>query len=137
MKRRAPLRAKTQLRNKTELKRKTQLRNTGLSGGARPVPTPGRAPSTLPKVSKKRAKANKQRTEMLRPGRLDPQICAVPWCTQVGGSPHEPLTRARGGNITDPDNLIWVCWPHNQELTLEPPWGYRLGLLIHSWDGAA
>lgn len=138
MKRRAPLRAKTQLRNKTPLHRKTQLRNTTIPyDGARPVTSPGRAPSTLPKVSSKRARENRQRTEMLRPGRLDPQICAVPWCAQVGDSPHEPLTRARGGSITDPDNLIWVCWPHNQELTLEPPWGYQLGLLKHSWDGAA
>ncbi len=65
----------------------------------------------------------------------EPQPCPVPGCTRVADSPHEPLTRARGGSITDPDNVVAVCWAHNQELTLEPAWGYASGLLRHSWDG--
>lgn len=85
-------------------------------------------------VSRHRARENRDRTKMLREARIYPQKCAVPWCAQVGDSPHEPLTRARGGSITDPDNVVMICWFHNQELTLEPEWGYRLGLLRHSWD---
>lgn len=61
------------------------------------------------------------------------QLCAVPWCTQAGDSPHEPLTRARGGSITDDRNIIMVCHLHNQALTGEPAWAYVLGLLAHSW----
>jgi hypothetical protein len=61
--------------------------------------------------------------------------CAVPWCTETENlTPHEPLTRARGGSLTDPANCVAVCWVHNQELTMEPAWGYKTGLLRHSWD---
>lgn len=64
----------------------------------------------------------------------EPSLCPVPGCTRIADSPHEPLTRARGGDILDPDNVVAVCWDHNRELTLEPPWGYELGLLKHSWE---
>ena len=87
-------------------------------------------------VSKKRARENRERSAMLRESRISPQVCAVPWCNQVGDSPHEPLTRARGGSITDPANVVMICWPHNQELTLEPSWGYELGFLKHSWEAS-
>ncbi|WP_157253121.1 hypothetical protein [Nonomuraea typhae] len=60
--------------------------------------------------------------------------CAVPKCKRLYQDVHEPLTRARGGSITDPDNSVPVCRRHNSELTLEPDWGYRLALLIHEWE---
>jgi hypothetical protein len=63
-------------------------------------------------------------------------ICPVLGCTNLANSPHEPLTRARGGSITDPTNVVMVCWPCNQALTLEPAWGYEQGLLRHSWEAS-
>ncbi len=31
-----------------------------------------------------------------------------------GSDGHEPLTRARGGSITDPANIVWSCrWSHD------------------------
>ena len=65
-------------------------------------------------------------------------MCEVPWCTSVATDPHEPLTRARGGSITDPDNVRKVCGFHNWMFgNDEQPWMYELGFLIHSWPGDA
>lgn len=67
-----------------------------------------------------------------------PQVCEVPWCTERATDPHEPLTRARGGDILDRDNVRLVCHPHNVMFGAdEQPWMYELGFLVHSWDGDA
>lgn len=63
-------------------------------------------------------------------------ICQVPWCTHPSEDIHEPLTRARGGSITDPDNAVAVCRMHHDLIHLEPAWAYEHGLLKHSWEGA-
>jgi hypothetical protein len=61
-------------------------------------------------------------------------LCEVPFCNRVADDPHEPLTRARGGSITDPENVKAVCRPHHDEITFEEPeWAYDLGFLKHSW----
>jgi hypothetical protein len=85
--------------------------------------------------SKKTAKKYRdERVPLVKELAEEAGICPVIGCTNVANSPHEPLTRARGGSITDPGNVVMVCWPCNQALTLEPDWGYEQGLLIHSWD---
>jgi hypothetical protein len=64
----------------------------------------------------------------------DPEICEVPWCTNVATDPHEPLTRARLGDILDRSNIRKVCNPHNVMFASdEQPWMYELGFLVHSW----
>ena len=89
-------------------------------------------------VSAKRARENRERRAMARQRfpEMNP-CCIVPWCTRMADDLHEILTRARGGSITDEENTVPVCRQHNEELTLEPAWGYDLGLLKHSWGGAA
>lgn len=70
----------------------------------------------------------------------EPSVCEVPWCTVTATDPHEPLTRARGGNILDRDNIRKVCHRHNVMFAHdEQPWMYELGFLVHSWEagGAA
>ena len=101
-----------------------------------------RAAKVLPlrPVSKRRARQNRQRAAMadrLWPDRRDGTVlCAVPGCGQRAEDLNEILPRARGGSITDENNVHPACRGHNQELTLEPEWGYRLGFLKHSWgDG--
>jgi hypothetical protein len=51
---------------------------------------------------------------------------------------HEPLTRARGGSITDPGNAVPLCRQCHDEITFQPEselgWAYDLGLLRHSWE---
>lgn len=88
--------------------------------------------------SKKTAHNYIERRKLVAERMEETPWCEVPWCgTTENLSPHEPLTRARGGSILDKSNIRIVCWDHNQELTLEPPWGYELGFLRHSWDEAA
>lgn len=60
--------------------------------------------------------------------------CQVPWCNWPSTDIHEPLTRARGGSILDPDNAKAVCRMHHDLIHLEPGWAYELGFLVHSWD---
>lgn len=117
------------LERRTPLKVRKQLQNTPLKAARQML---RRTP--LKQVSARRQAENKVRRQVIATAHPDgPTICAVPWCDRIGDSPHEPLTRARGGSITDPDNIVMICWPHNQELTLEPEWGPVLGLLIPSW----
>ena len=63
-------------------------------------------------------------------------VCEVPWCLNPSDDVHEPLTRARGGSITDPDNVKAVCRMHHDLIHLEPDWAYEFGFLKHSWDGS-
>jgi hypothetical protein len=84
-------------------------------------------------VSPKRRAENRKRRAMANARFPERPRCVVPWCTRMADDLHEPLTRARGGSITDPDNTEPVCRQHNEELTREPAWGYELGLLKHSW----
>lgn len=86
-------------------------------------------------VSGKRRVENRERRAMADrrwPDRRDGTVmCTVPGCGPADDL-HEILPRGRGGSITDEDNTAPVCRQHNEELTLEPPWGYQLGLLKHS-----
>lgn len=100
-------------------------------------------PKRLPAQSKKRAKEQQQRTKMLRETFGDSPMCVVGGCNKRADDAHEPLTRARGGSITDPTNVVPVCRTHHDELTFAPEselgWAYEAGLLRHSWKsgGAA
>ena len=70
------------------------------------------------------------------PGPIPDEV--ISRCGRWADDVHEPLTRARGGSITDPDNAFPLCRPHHDEVTFRPEselqWAYDLGILIHSWD---
>ena len=105
-------------------------RRTALVPGEPPV---RHAP--LPQVSRKRARENRQRRAMADQQWPDGRPrCVVPWCKRLADDLHEPLTRARGGSITDPDNAVPLCRPCHDEIGDEPGWAYDLVLLAHSWD---
>jgi hypothetical protein len=92
----------------------------------------------LRQVSAKRAKENAERRAMLAAKYPGKPLCEVPFCIRWADDAHEPLTRARGGSITDPQNVRAVCRPHHNEITFEEPeWAYEIGFLVHSWDGDA
>jgi len=125
---------------------------------ARVVPFPARVvplrrgsglePSGIPErrvrirpVSPKRARENRERKAMIAQtfGGERP-LCAVwgamqpGWCGRWADDAHEPLSRARGGSITDPANCVPLCRPCHTLITdQEPQWAYDLGLLVHSW----
>lgn len=97
-----------------------------------------RRDSPMRQVSKKRAAEIRKRRAMLQAKYPGIVLCEVPYCNRVADDAHEPLTRARGGSITDPANAFAICRPHHREVTdEEPQWAYDLGILVHSWDGAA
>lgn len=121
---------------------KPLARTAGLTRGA-----PLERGSTLQRhtpirpVSRKRAAEIRVRRKMLAAMFPERPLCALPWCTRWADDVHEPLTRARGGSITDPDNAVPLCRPHHDEITFTPEsalgWAYGLELLRHSWDSLA
>lgn len=126
MRRGKPLARRTRLTAATRLERKTPLEGT--AGLARVTP--------LRAVSSKRRKANQVRRDAVYATFGDAPGCVVPGCWRLADDVHEPLTRGRGGSITDPTNMAPLCRPHHTEITdTEPAWAYELGLLIHSWGG--
>jgi hypothetical protein len=60
--------------------------------------------------------------------------CAFPGCHAEATDPHEPLTRARGGSITDPENIIGLCRRHHDDCHANPSAAAKLGLIRHSWN---
>jgi hypothetical protein len=97
-------------------------------------------------VSGKRAKENRQRSAMadrLWPDRREGTVmcgCGRPECHRPATDLHEPLSRARGGSITDEANAIPLSRNCHDEITFSPEselgWAYEAGILVHSWTVA-
>lgn len=105
-------------------------------------------------VSARREAENRQRRKMVRELWPERPACAVyelsqarpglvpdnviAGCGRWADDVHEPLTRARGGDIADPGNAIPPCRACHDVLTFTPDselgWAYDAGLLVHSWD---
>ena len=56
--------------------------------------------------------------------------CRYSFATDV----HEILTRARGGSITDLNNLAVLCRPCHSWITEHPKEAHEQGWLKHSWE---
>jgi hypothetical protein len=127
MKRSTPLGRSKPLARRTSLTARTPLK--AKSAPMRRTP--------MPQVSRKRAREIRERRAMLQAKYPGITLCEVPFCNWVADDAHEPLTRARGGSITDSSNVKAVCRPHHDEITFEEPeWAYELGFLRHSWEAA-
>ena len=92
------------------------------------------------KVSKKRVKENRVRTNVVKDvmrsrlvceaGRLIATVDNKHRCSGEAHDVHEPLTRARGGSITDASNMVVVCrWCHNW-IHERPMLASSIGLLL-------
>jgi hypothetical protein len=103
--------------------------------------TPLKRGKRLNPVSEKRKRANAERRRLIAAKYPTRPLCAIPWCIRFADDIHEPLTRARGGSITDPANWLPLCRSCHDEVTFTPEselqWAYAAGVLVHSWDGAA
>lgn len=119
------------------------LKRTGIKRGTKrlerkkPFESRGNLDRSTPirQQSAKRQRENRERRAMKNEMFPDgTPLCIVPWCGRWADDLHEPLTRARGGSIVEPDNAVPTCRRHNSELTEEPVWGYELHLLVHEWD---
>lgn len=109
------------------------------AGSQEPGGAPSKEPPATPRAglrarSRKAAAAYRVRRPMLKALADMHPYCVRPGCNRFADDGHEPLTRARGGSITDPDNVVLLCRPCHDELSEEPAWAYDLGLLRHSWD---
>lgn len=69
-------------------------------------------------ASPKRAKELRERKKMLRERFGPDPSCAR--CGKWAHDAHEFLSRARGGSITDPDNIILLCRPCHTWVTTHP-----------------
>jgi signal recognition particle subunit SEC65 len=58
-------------------------------------------------------------------------------CIERAVDVHEIKTRARGGSIVDPANLLLACRPHHDWAHGHPREAAELGLLAHSWAASA
>ena len=75
--------------------------------------TPKRA-----RTAKKRREAEEMRRDFLM---AHPNCqAALPLCFTRSVDVHEKLTRARGGALDDPDNLMAVCRPCHDWITTHP-----------------
>ena len=64
-------------------------------------------------------------------------VCVVYWDDKCSGRAehlHEPLTRARGGDILDPANCVATCWYCHRQIHDNPAEALERGWLKHSWD---
>lgn len=127
----SPLQRRTPLEQGAALDNSTNL-DPAASG---PSEQPAAKPRTgLRPRSRKAEAAYRVRRPMLKALADMHPYCVRPGCNRYADDGHEPLTRARGGSITDPDNVVLLCRPCHDELGTEPAWAYDLGLLRHSWD---
>jgi hypothetical protein len=93
-------------------------------------------------VSVKRQRENRERRAMVTALWPDGRpSCERPGCARLADDVHEPLTRARGGSITDKKNAKALCRTCHDEITFSPEselgWAYACGLLVHSWAATA
>lgn len=105
--------------------------------------TPLKRGGKIKSVSVKRARENRVRAKIKSQVLRTRSVCeagqainAVDRHHQCHRSPddiHEPLTRARGGSITDPDNMIVVCRACHNWIHQHPKAATTVGLLIHSY----
>lgn len=90
-------------------------------------------------VSAARAAENRLRRKIVDQLYPERPVCHRPGCYQPADDIHEPLTRARGGSIVDPENMCPLCRTCHDLVTFAPEselgWAYEAGLLRHSWDG--
>lgn len=83
-------------------------------------------------VSKRRAQQNKERRCVAR--QMEGARCAM--CNARADDLHEVLSRARGGSITDPENIRPLCRPCHTYITEHPAWAEANGWSKNSWEAA-
>lgn len=88
----------------------------------------------LKQTSDHRRREDRERAPILKALREGPCQARLDGCLGRATDGHEILSRARGGSITDPRNVIGVCRPCHSWITTHPKEATELGFLRHSWD---
>ena len=101
----------------------------------------GTARTPIKKVSARRARENRARAAMadrLWPDRREGTVMCSCGCGYPADDLHEPLSRARGGGITDEENAVPMRRACHDKVTFTPEselgWAYKAGLLRHSFS---
>jgi len=99
--------------------------------------------SKLAPVSKKRRKENATRRKVIEQvletrkaceaGLLIRRVDGHHKCAGQPSDIHEPLTRARGGSIVDPSNMVVVCRPCHDWIHVNPAAATSVGLLVSAY----
>lgn len=84
-------------------------------------------------VSKKRMKLVRERRKVLARIMGGPCEARLDGCTGRAEDPHEVLSRARGGSLIDPANILPVCRPCHEFITTHPKDATERGLLKARW----
>ena len=110
----------------------SELKRTEMPRATKPMPRTSR----LAARSKRMAAIYVKRRKLVAELMADNPPCVYPGCDQLGVDPHEPLTRARGGSILDPANVVPICRPHHDWCDAHPIEAEALGLLRWSWSAS-
>lgn len=88
--------------------------------------------------SAKRRKLANRRATFVRRFLKDHPHCQVGWdrrCQSDAVDVHEPLTRARGGSIVDPNNALAACRPCHDAIHAHPVEAMSRGFLRSQFPG--
>lgn len=88
----------------------------------------------LRQTSNHRQRENRERAPILKALREGSCQARLDGCTGRATDGHEIVTRARGGSITDPRNILGVCRNCHDWITTHPREATEFGLSRHSWD---
>jgi len=93
----------------------------------------------LRQVSRKRSREQRLRQQMVRDELARRELCEAgavitfaghdARCYGLATELHEPLTRARGGSILDPENTVAICRSCHDWIHVNPAAATGLGLL--------
>jgi len=86
-------------------------------------------------VSKKRQALNVVRRSFVKKILAERMVCEarIRGCTLTPTDCHEIKTRARGGSITDPENVLALCRSCHHFITVEPAFSQENGFTVHAW----
>lgn len=101
------------------------------------VGEPLRRKKGLNPMSPKRRKQAKARRELVAKVLSERPWCEAKMdgCTFRSEECHEVLSRARGGDFLNEDEILALCGSCHRRVTREPMLAHSLGLLRHSWEG--
>jgi len=99
----------------------------------RKVPPMKRSP--LKRMSPKRQLENVERRKVVARILEERPICEARTevCTRRAVDCHEILTRARGGSILAPENILALCRPCHTYITDNPAFAQENGFTVHAW----
>ena len=90
--------------------------------------------SRINPVSAKRAKLNPIRASFRKRILEERMACEarIRGCTMMPTDVHEIKTRARGGSIVDPENVLALCRRCHVWITEHPAWALENGFVVHA-----